>query len=173
MILLVLAGCPKPIPVDEAPPPLDAPEAAPAVPEAGALVEGTYTDEDLPFTLPVPEGWEARIGAREDGLRVSLSDPETGTEVEVWTFKGGGTEPRRRGECAWTFSDSGRYRAPRVAADITVATCTPDDPDRPRVLAWILVHDDITYEIDAIIPEGALGAGRAKAEGVVGSVRFR
>lgn len=171
ILLLTLLACPKPAPdpdsalVTEAPPP--------PIPPAGTFTEGTFLDVDLPFTVRVPDGWLPRVGNSPDALRVSLTDSVTGVRVEVWAFHEGPLQPRPRAGCTWTFEDTARYRALKVTGDILVATCTPDDPDGPRVLGYYLAHDGVSYHLESVIPEGRLLSGKAAADRIVGTLRYR
>ncbi|MFN7145383.1 MAG: hypothetical protein ACK4YP_16540, partial [Myxococcota bacterium] len=69
--------------------------------------------------------------------------------------------------------DTARYRAVRVPHAVLAATCTPDDPDQPRVLTYVIAQDGVLFHVEGRVPQGRLRAGKIDLDAVVGGVRFR
>lgn len=172
MSLLLLLACHKRVP--EPDPALVAPvvsDPAARTP-AGVVRDGVWTDALYPFSLAVPPGWTAVPGA-DPSLRLTLQDPATGTVVEVRAVPGSGAGPTPRPGCTWDFVDTARYRVLHLPVPITVATCSPAVPDEARVLGWYFGDVEVSWQVEAAIPNGALDAGVRGVEGMLGSVRLR
>ncbi|MCB9779132.1 MAG: hypothetical protein H6742_11260 [Alphaproteobacteria bacterium] len=172
LLLLLALGCPA---CRQGPAAPDAPELGPgeAAPRpAGQVVGDEYRDGRLPLRVPIPEGWTARPGLDQSTLRVQLTDAVTSTVVEIWAFPGLGGQPRPRGDCTWEFVDRAGYRTPGVVGAVTTATCTPHDPDGPRIFGWILPGDEIDYQAEIHVPVGQLLEGRRRGEGLVRGARW-
>lgn len=167
---LGLAGCPKPKP--DTPDLLREPEVAAPSP-AGRMADGVYLDGRWPLSVPVPEGWTAQVGVADDEERVSLADPEGDVRVTVAAVAGGEGSPRELPGCDWAFVDQARYRAVRVRDPVVVATCTPEDPNAPRVLAYIVAQEGVVFHVEGHVPNGRLRAGKADLDTIVGRIRFR
>ncbi len=166
---LALPGCRKP---SVPPPPLvQAPAVAPV--PTGRLQGDTYVDGTWPLIVPVPPGWTAEIG--EDGSveRVVLADPDGDVRVTIAATPGDTLAPRPLPGCAWTFQDVGRYRAVKVRDAVLAATCTPDEPDAPRIIAYVVAQEGVLFHVEGRVPQGRLRAGKADLDVVVGAMRFR
>lgn len=168
-LVLLLGGCPKP----PEPPPPELVVAPPVVelPRAGVVTDGTYVDGAHGVSLRIPEGAGATVGAEGGPLRLTILHPAA--RVELWAMEGAGLPPRPREDCDWTFEDSARYRALKVTEPVRLATCTPREPDGPRVLAWLIERGGVCYQLAAVIPQGGLAQGRAAADAIAGTMRFR
>lgn len=165
--LLGLLGCPKPA---EPPPSLvEAPPTAVARP-SGALTDGAYRDARLPLVVPIPPDWTARVGLDAEPLRVALTDPTSGTVVEVRVAED--VAPLRRDACDWTFVDDAPYRLPGVPGGVRVATCTPLDARAPRVLGAYVLRGGLGWHFEAVVPPGRLLAGRAALDEILGRARY-
>ncbi len=157
------AACQKVVEVEpEPPPPLT---EAPL--RAGIVRDGIFEDSRWGFRLPLPPGWTVTPGPDSGALRVELSDPTSGTRVEIWVFEDLGDQPRPRAECRWTFVDAGRYRAIGRFEATTTAACTPDNPRDARVFAWLLPGVGYGIQAEIHVPPDALAAGRRDGEAVV------
>lgn len=168
--LLLLVACRKPalepapalLPTDPA---LEAP--------AGRLEGGTYVDNRWPLAVPVPPGWRATIGPADAEERLTLDAPSGGTQILFAATAGTRLEPRPRDGCTWTFADVARYRVARVPVPVLAATCTPDEPGAPRVLAYAIPHGDGILHVECRLPPGQLHAGKAALDALLGQVRLR
>jgi hypothetical protein len=143
-----------------------------AIPLNGAVDHGVYKDSSLPLSVRIPDGWTAAPGATPSPLRVSLTNADLGLRVEIWSDPRACAALREREGCLWTFDDVGDYRV-FDGAPVRVATCTPDDPDDPRVLATQVERGGITYQIDASIPEASFVAGKEAVRGVLDGIEWR
>ncbi len=172
LLLLALTGCPK----QAAPPPI-APallqDAALLPRVAGHVVDGEYTDGRFPLTLTLPPGWTAVVGEDDRPERLTLTSPDSYARVVIATLPEEQLQPRRMEGCSWTFTDTSRYRAPKVVGAILAATCTPDRPGDPRVLAYIRTHAGSTWHIEGTLTPGHLREAKAELDAVAGAVRFR
>jgi len=171
VIAFWLLGCaPKPT---ETEPSKKAPISLTAIPLNGVVDQGVYKDASLPFTVRVPEGWTAAPGATPSQLRVSLANVDLGLRVEIWSDPHPGAALHEREGCLWTFDDVGDYRVFDGAEPVRVATCTPDDPADPRVLATVIERGGRTYQIDASIPEASFVAGKEAVRGVLDGIEWK
>lgn len=171
-MMLWMWACRKPAPPPEPAPSLVAPPIALAGSPAGSIHDEVYVDREWPLSVRVPDGWDVEIGTADATVRATFVDPETRVRVEFGAWRGEAV-PRARKGCAWTFTDTARYRAVRVPEAVTVATCTPDDPRRQRVLGWFVGREGIAWSAEAVVPEGALGPGKEAAERVIAGWRLR
>lgn len=154
------------------PPPPLRPSAAPAIVPAGAVSEGRFQTSDGAFSLGVPPGWETLIGREGEAVVFTLTSPDTGTRVRVVRVPGQDDSPRPLPGCRWTFQDAGPYDELLVADTLSVGTCTPDDPQRPRVLSWRRVGVAEVWHLEAVIPPGQLYDGLVELEAVLPTARF-
>lgn len=151
--------------------PTDAPPPPPPPALAGRIEAGVFTDERLGFRLPVTPGWTATPG-RDDGLlRVTLSHAETGVRVELWAFEGGASTLRPRGDCAWEFVDTARYRSIGLTGAVTTGTCTPVDASSGPIYGWLVPAGATTLQAEIHVPPVALVDGRREGERLVSGLR--
>lgn len=169
---LLLAGCPKPR-TDAAPALVQDAVPAEAGLPAGRIQDGAYVDGRWPLSVPIPSGWTAQVGAESAAERLVLADPDGDVRVTVAATAGTEARPRPLPGCAWDFVDASRYRAVRVPDAVVAATCTPEDPNAPRVLAYVVAQEGVVYHVEGRIPNGHLQAGKADLDTLVGGVRFR
>ncbi len=171
-LLLLLAGCPKP--VTEVPPALvsDPAAAAAAAQAAGRVEGGVWVDAVYPFSVRIPEGWAVVPGSGGD-VRFRTSDTTGEIDVEVRAVPGGPREPLPRAGCTWDFVDTARYRELRLPAPLTVATCSPIEADGERVLGWYFGETDVTYTVEAAIAPGSLDRALGTLGEMLGTVRMR
>lgn len=171
ILLLALSGCPKP-PADEALLPVDDAAAAQAAARpTGGVQGGAWADLRFPWSLRVPAGWEVRPGVDGEGPRATFVHPETGTHLQVWVAPGP-VGPRQRQGCTWEFVDEAGYRAlPR--SPLRVATCTPTDAREPRRLGYFFLEEGVAYDLEMVIPSGALLAGKDAGDALLGGFRLR
>ncbi|MFH1469345.1 MAG: hypothetical protein ABIO70_33480 [Pseudomonadota bacterium] len=151
-----------------------APSLATPVPDAaaGAVLDRRFEDASYPFGLTLTEGWVAQPGASDGALRLALDHVPTGATLEVRVLHSASTAPRPRDGCTWSFQDSGAYGALHATEARDVATCTPDDPDAPLVLSWILVREALAYHLELAVPPGRLLQARRAARGLLDGVRI-
>ncbi|MBK7756891.1 MAG: hypothetical protein IPI35_10930 [Deltaproteobacteria bacterium] len=154
------------------PPPPVIPPAAPAVVLAGGVVDGRFLTTDGAFSLGVPSGWTTLIGREGEVVVFTLTSPNTGMRVRVARVPGQDDAPRVLPGCRWTFQDAGPYDELLVADTLRVGTCTPDDPQRPRVLSWRRVGEAEVWHLEAVIPPGQLYEGLVELEAVLPTARF-
>jgi len=171
LVVGIAAACRKPALEPARPLVVGAPDVAPV--PTGRMVDGVYIDGTWPLVVPVPPGWLATVGADGEAERLRLTDPDGDVRVTVAASRGDTLAPRPIEGCAWTFTDVGRYRAVKVRDAVLVGTCTPEDPDAPRVLAYVIARDGVLVHVEGAIPPGRLRAGRADFDRIVGDVRFR
>lgn len=133
----------------------------------GLVRNGVYTDDDSGFSIRMPVGWRWAEGAATDSLRLRLEDPALGTVVEVWRFPGNDREPRPRGECAWTFVDTGTYLGPGGIGVQTIGTCVPTNPNNPRVFAWMVEGTNEVWQVEGHVLPAALLRGDAAVRSVI------
>ena len=165
MILLLLA-CPPKLPETvavEPPPPLDD-----EIVGAGEISAGWFSDGRHDFEIAILEGWQAEVWPDSGPLRVSLVHAETGTRVEAWVFEHRISEPAPRGSCTWSFVDDGVYR--EVLLPRLVASCSPSDPTKARISAYILDQGATTWQVELHIPIENLSAGRKAGEAVLQTI---
>ena len=143
-----------------------------AVP-TGGVRDGTWFDVDYPLSIVVPIGWQALAGERGANPRLTLVDPETHARLEVSVRPGSERGPSPRRGCDWHFIDWGNYRTLPGFRPTQAATCTPDDPLHARVLGYFVVHKDNAYDFLAVVPPGALLAGKSATDRALGGVRLR
>ncbi len=170
MIALWLLACaPKPTETEPSKPPVP----LTPLPMNGVVEQGVYRDASLPVTVRVPDGWTAAPGPMPSPLRVSLTNADLGLRVELWSYaRRDAALPVREG-CLWTFDDVGDYRVFGDTAEVRVATCTPDDPAAPRVLATVVERGGVTYHVEASIPETSFVAGKEAVRGVMDGIEWR
>lgn len=168
--LLLWVACRKPV----AAPPLEAlpAEQTPAVVLSGAVIAGVYRDDRWALQVPVPEGWTARPGRDDTPLRFSADHVGTGARVEILALPAGATAPLARAGCAWDFIDTGRYRGLAVPDEVTVATCSPEDPAAPHVFAVLLPREGLTWSLEIAALPQAMVAGKQAGEELLRGVRF-
>lgn len=161
-LLLPTAAPSRPERVEQAPPP------APA----GSVLDRSYQDGSYPFSVDVGEGWVARPGTTDAALRVVLEHVSTGAQLEVWVFHESPTAPRPRAGCEWSFTDRGSYEQLRAAEARSVATCVPDDPERPLILGTYMVRSALAYHFELEVPPGRLLQARRASEDLLQGVEF-
>jgi hypothetical protein len=165
----LLACAPKPVPTEPSAPPIP----LTALPLNGIVDRGVYRDATLPFSVPVPAGWTAAPGAVPSPMRVRLSNADLGVRLEVWSYATPQAELPARPGCLWTFDDVGDYRVLGGSEELRVATCTPDDPSDPRLLATVVTKSGLTYHLEASIPETSFVAGKEAVRGLVDGIEWR
>jgi len=170
VLLLLLAGCPKL--VSEAQPPLVETPSVTTVPTGRVTGDG-YVDGTFPLTVAVPRGWVATPGTDGNDVRVVLQDPEGDVTITIAGTRGDTLTPRPLPGCTWTFVDAARYRAVKVRAEVLAATCTPEDPDAPRILAYVVGNEGMVWHVEGKVTPGRLRAGKVDLDVVAGGVRFR
>ena len=134
---------------------------------AGTVTDGVFVDVRYGFQLPVPQGWTANPGRDAAALRVSLTDAQTGTVVELWALSDMGGTLRRRADCDWTFEDTARYRSVGMSEPVTTGTCTPHDPADPRVYGWLLPGARVGVQAEIHVPVDHQVDGRRRGEQVL------
>ncbi len=181
-VLLAATGClaatcdhptallPMATPATELPVRVAAPTASAA--PAGSVLDQVYQDGSYPFSVHVGEGWVAHPGTAEAALRVELEHVSTTASLEVWVFHESPTAPRPRAGCSWSFSDQGAYELLRAADARSVATCVPDDPERPLVLGTYMVRGALAYHFELEVPPGRLFQARRAADELLQGVAF-
>lgn len=170
VVLLLLAGCPKPV-LEAQPSLVETPTVAPV--PTGRVTSDIYVDGTFPLSVAVPRGWIATPGSDGGDVRVVLQDPEGDVTVTLAGTRGETLVPRPLPGCTWTFTDAARYRAVKVRAEVLAATCTPQDADAPRTLAYAVGHEGMVWHVEGRITPGRLRAGKADLDLVAGGVRFR
>lgn len=150
--------------------PILPPIVFPSLPPAGGIVDGRYQDNVWPFSIEIAPGWQTEIGAVGDALRVRILDPSTGAALEVRAWRPPQTLPIERADCALTFLDKGTYRAAPVPGAL-VATCTPHQPARPRIMGYYFTIGDSSYHLEQVIPAGQLGLVRDTLTAMVSSFK--
>ncbi len=171
VVALAAVGCPKPKP--EPPPPLIATAPAPGSVPTGRVTGDTYVDGTYPISVAVPRAWTATPGADGGPVRVVLTDPDGDIVVTLARTQGNTLAPRPLPGCTWTFQDAARYRALKVRGEVLAATCTPDDPDAPRILAYVVALEGSLWHIEGEVTPGRLLEGKVDLDAVAGGVRFR
>lgn len=172
MILLVgLLGCPKPVP-DEAWVPLGEGASPAGIGRpTGGVQGGAWVDVRFPWSLRVPGGWEVRPGVEGDGPRATFVHEATGAHLEVWVAADE-LGPHPRTGCAWEFVDDAGYRAlPRQP--LRVATCTPADAREPRRLGYFFVEEGLAYDLEVLLPPGALLPGKDAGDALLAGFHLR
>lgn len=164
-----LLGCKKRPPEDDF---SDIEAAEDEVARNGRIVDGRFVDDALRFSIDVPAGWAAEPGPAGTALRVSLRHAAMDLRVEVWAYPPGDRDPRPREGCLWTFQDRGYYRMIRVADPVSIATCTAEDADAPRVLAWMVDRPDATFHFEVSLPSAVLIPGKEAVRGLFTTIRW-
>jgi hypothetical protein len=136
------------------------------------VLQRSYQDGSYPFSVAVGEGWVARPGTTDAALRVAFEHVSTGAQLEVWVFHESPTAPRPRAGCSWSFNDQGSYEQLRAAEARSVATCVPDDPDRPLILGTYMVRSALAYHFELEVPPGRLLQARRATEDLLQGVEF-
>lgn len=152
---------------DPTPAQVEPPSPSAAVPvQRGQVRDGVYVEPGA-FSLPVPVGWGWLEGPPSGGLRLRVSAPKSELTVEVWRYTTGGLRPRPRGDCTWTWSDTGPYGGPGRGSGM-VATCTPEDPSQARIFAWV-VEDSAggSWQLEGHVPPSGLVHGLEQVRSVV------
>ncbi|MFT4979074.1 MAG: hypothetical protein ACI8S6_004984, partial [Myxococcota bacterium] len=139
---------------------------------SGRIIDGRFVDDTFRMSIAVPSGWVVELGSAEDALRIRLIDEVTGAVIELWEFSAVLTEPVPRPGCAWAFQDRGPYRGVPTNSLIMVATCTPDDPGAPRVFAWLVGSDQVTWQVELHTPAERLSEARQAGEAILQTLRF-
>lgn len=174
MMLLWLLACRHKGPEEPiliVPPPAPKPAEAPHAP-SGTVAGGEYADGEYSFRLDVPEGWKVDVGTTGDAYRVGIEEPTTHARLEVRVWLDGEVGPRPRPDCDWNFEVEGHFRVVRVADPVVVATCTPKDPDDPRILGYYFERGGRVYGLEERIPAGALAPAKPTLDDAVGGLRF-
>lgn len=170
--LALVAACGRARREAPPPPPPPSPITAAAVGQAGQVTDGRFETADGAFTIAVPPGWGVVVGHEGEALVLTLSSPTTGLRLRVLRVPGGDDAPRALPGCRWTFQDAGPYDELLIADSLSVGTCTPDDPQRPRVLSWRRVGAAEVWHLEALIPPGQLYEGIVELEAVLPTARF-
>ncbi len=168
VVVASLAGCVHRVPAPD--PELVQAEAWSPPALAGAVVDGRFVDDRSGLSVPVPEGWRAEPGRVDDATRVVLVEPVGGVRLRV--VVAGGDWPPARGDCSWEFEDAASYTFGAVTARL--ATCTPRDPDAPRILGWRLDgwrSAAPALVVEAEVPPGQLVTAEDAAAEVLAGVR--
>ena len=139
----------------------------------GRIRDGAYVDDRYPLEVPVPAGWTPTLGAGDDPVRITLTDPDGDVTVRVTVTAADAPTPRAIAGCSWTFTDVARYRTLAVEGPIMAATCSPETPAGNRVVAWIVASAGLSWSVEGTIPAGHLAAGREDLDKVAATVRFR
>jgi hypothetical protein len=170
MVFTAVSACKRPVP--PSPGVVDvAPVREPSV-LAGEVIAGVFVDGDFAFRIRVAPGWTPHPGVNTSALRVALDHGSTGGRVEVWRFSGGDLRPRPRGGCLWTFTDRGPYWDLPVADDPNVATCMPEDPDDPRIQAWMVRRSGVVWQLEVHVPGDNLLVARRAGIGLLSTARW-
>lgn len=148
MILLwALLGCHKPpVLVDQG---LPSPALPPPPPPTGQLEGGWYVDSTLPLRIFFPAGWLPEPGKGEGSLRLRLTEPASGSRLEVHSLSAPGLPVHQ--DCTWSFREDivmGVTDPPPamvqgapleeeagIRREIQIAHCTPATTDQARLLA--------------------------------------
>ncbi len=172
MLLLAALACVKKpmLPPDTAT--LTAPVEKPRPMPAGKVMDGLYVDANYPLAVRVPDEWVVTLGAGAAETRMTLLNPATKVEIVFYAWVGDPT-PRPHPGCAWSFTDIGHYRVVRVREAILTATCTPENPDDPRIIAYFVARDGVAYAAEEVLPPGTLTTGRDAADAILAGWRFR
>lgn len=168
----LVAGCGRARRDAPPPPPPQPPSAVPAVVHAGSVADGRFQTTDGAFSLGVPSGWSTLVGREGEAVVFTLTSPDTGLRVRVVRVPGQEDTPRVLPGCRWTFQDAGPYDELLVIDTLSVGTCTPDDPQRPRVLSWRRVGEGEVWHLEAVIPPGQLYEALVELEAVLPTARF-
>lgn len=171
LVLATLAACkqpPPPAPLGSAP----AARTVPIAPPSGRVDDGMFRDVELGFEVQVLDGWTADPGVMGGALRLAMDQELTGTRIEIWRFSGADLTPRPRAGCLWTFQDRGPYKDLPVPDDPVVATCMPDDPDDPRVQAWMLRRHGGVWQLEVHLPGQQMLAARRAGLAVLQTARW-
>lgn len=164
-----VAGCPRgrraegPVVATVSPP--EAP------PTAGALIGGRFVDFRHRVSIARPQSWILEPGRVDDALRMRMIHDETGVVIELWIFDGSGLQPRRRGDCLWTFQDQGPYTGLPGTGLVGVASCTPATPGNALVRAWLKPIEGAVVQLEVHYPEGTLIAAEPMTRAVLATVR--
>lgn len=151
------------------------PPAAPVIAvdaPSGRIVDGVYIDARFGFTLPLATGWAPTLGVADGALRLSATNADTGARVSVSAREPGSLSPVLRPDCEWTFEDRGRYRILRVSGEITVATCTPNEPTAARVFLVILARTDAAWHLEIEAPGTSMAAARYAGHALLAGARW-
>ena len=148
------------------------PELPPAQEPAGRVVDGWFVDSEHGLRIQVLPGWRAEPGAWGDALRARLVHEDTGAIVELWLFEARLSAPAPREGCDWAFVDQGPYSTiPQVRVPV-IGTCTPEAPDAPRVMAWLLPHGSVTWQLELHLPPERFSDARRAGEAVLRTTRL-
>lgn len=150
-------------------PVLEAPEEIPA---SGALVGGRFVDAVYGLSIMMHAGWKAELGSFNDALRLRLLHQESGAVLELWAFSARLAAPAPRPDCTWQFQDQGLYTSIPSSELQMVATCTPDNPLEPRVMAWLVTQGPTTWQVELHTPADGFTAARQAGEPVLRTLRF-
>ncbi len=159
MILLWwLLACPKPdLRVDSPTEVIGEPKGV----ETFRTIDPSKTWEGAGLTLSVPSGWVGWEGPPEGSLLLTLSDPVTKVQFEIWSFAPSGTPgPRPRKGCEPIFRDRSDYRSVPALSSVTTATCTGPAAAAITVQGWYALHQGREIHLEAIYPSGQLFAGQ-------------
>lgn len=142
------------------------------VPASGVLVDGRFVDAVHGMSIMMQAGWKAELGSFNDALRLRLLHQESGAVLELWAFSARLAAPAPRPDCTWQFQDQGLYTTIPSSELQMVATCTPDDPLEPRVLAWLVMQGPTTWQVELHTPADGFMAARQAGATVLQTIRF-
>ena len=168
LLIWLFWGCPR-----RPPEPMEIPESEwteveekPAETESWRVVNGPWR------ALDVLEGWSGQPGATDDPLRIRLEHASSGASLEIRGLPANDLQPRVRAGCEWGYTEEGLYSRLRVTGDVRVATCLPEDPGAPRVLATLTHQVGLDWHLELLVPQGYLGPAKTAADELMSTVRF-
>ena len=171
---LLLLACPR-----RAPEPLELPEEVSGdvvelneEPSAWRVVNGPWTDQETGLHVDVLEGWSGQPGEANAPLRIRLDHVSSGARLEIRVYPENGLVPRERVGCAWSYVEEGSYSTLRVTGEVRVASCLPDDPGAPRVLATRARQDERDWHFELLVPQGYLAPSKTAADELMATIRF-
>lgn len=140
--------------------PLITPSVPAVEPPAGTVLGGRYTDARWGFSVPIPDGWSAKLGRLSDTRRLRLREPITEATLDIWVFPSYLQYPDHD-DCKWVFTDIGRYGDgpifPSQHPDPTlIAQCSPSLPTAPRRLVACRMDQEISLCVEGSLPSGAV-----------------
>ena len=147
-------------------------EAPEAEAPSGRIIEDRFVDDVHAMSVPVPSGWTAEPTSIDDALRMRMTHAETGAQLELWAFSARLNEPAPRPGCQWLFQDSGPYTGIPSTDLLMVSTCVPDDPNEPRVQAWLIYQAPLTWQVELHLPAARFSEARQAGDLVLHTIRF-
>ena len=173
-LLWLCWGCPR-----RPPEPLEIPESewvdaeeAPPETESWRVVNGPWRDLETGLALDVLEGWSGRPGPVDSPLRIRLEHASSGASLEIRGLPPSDLQPRVRAGCEWGYTEEGIYSRLRVTGEVRVATCLPEDPGAPRVLATLTHQVGFDWHLELLVPQGYLGPAKTAADELMSTIRF-